>query len=462
MRLVLTAAAAVLLEGCLDFQAQRLRFDCDDAQCVEKEGVLVVAIEDPSSSYVPIAVGLSRQIRVVVTENGSPASGVTLDLRSTSTTPGTVSDDGAITDSTGRAEFSVTAPAQPQLFEVIVSARGVDALTIIVDAKVASAVPATAEITPTLSELEAGAVLALTITVKNDVAQPLGGVTVTLITSGASPLTLSSTELTTDPNGQALVTVTVGGVLGNGELRVKSGANQLDVDSYYVVAGPPERAYFRTACLNGKNGQRMYFTARTTDAFDNPTLAAATVVFEAITSTGGNTCKNGGSLTRWEVADSTGSFSSDCDVTGIAPEDFRLSVRVKDAAFSDEIPVAMLAEAPGTLTVLEPGPFQTARGTQFFNAADLPLSFTAVVKDSASNTVPNAYVSFAAPAYPSQLQSLNFGGTAFKPRACARTDDQGRATSPTMFANNVAGTYDVEIAAKGVSVASTSVNMENQ
>jgi CSLREA domain-containing protein len=199
-----------------------------------------------------------------------------------------------------------------------------------------------------------------------------------------------------------------------------------------IVGAPPSE----NATVNGAFAP---LTATVTDTYGNP-VSGVTVTLAATTAGSGATL-GGGTLSQTTNASGVATFA---DLTANAKAGtYTVATTAPSVTTPASFTLTNTAGAPGGITATA-GTSQSATVNTAF-----ATNLKALVTDASGNPVPNATVTFTAPALSGPSGTFTGGGISIT----AQTDAAGTATAPTFTANTVAGSYTVTA---GVgSVAST-------
>jgi adhesin/invasin len=330
----------------------------------------------------------------------------------------------ALTDATGKATFDTIIPVQVGTYTISAEASDVASATsnqVTVVAGVASAIQASGG-TPQSTAVNTAFSAALQATVTDSFGNPVSGVTVTFAapTTGASAA-LSAPSAVTDGAGHASVTATANSIAG----------------SYTVTAMAPGVGATAAFALTNvaAEGAHLTFVQQPTTTTAGATINAVSV---QLTDSAHNPVS--GTMVTLSAQGGTGTLegtlTGTTDATGTAA--FRDLVIRTTGTYTLHASAGMLAAvsnsfeitpAAASITVFDGDGQSAAVGKAY--AAPLRAS----VQDTFGNAVPNAPVTFAAPA---SGASVTFAGS-----PTVQTNEVGIAAAPTATANGTPGAFQV-------------------
>ena len=269
------------------------------------------------------------------------------------------------------------------------------------------------------------------IEVRDQYDKPIAGVTATfaLLTGGGS---LSATTATTDENGRAESTLTLGSAPGTNTVEASvEGISRTEVFSAEANLPPPVATVLSIVSghnQNGLTGEALAnpYVVEVRDQYDAP-LAGVTVTFALLTGGGSlsattaTTDENGRAESTLTLGSAPGTNTVEASVEGIS----------RTEVFSAE---ANLPPPVATALSIVSGDIQTG-----FTGEALASAFVVEVRDQYDATMAGVTVTFA----------LLTGGGSLS-ATTATTDENGRAES-TLTLGSEPGTNTVEASVEGIS-----------
>ena len=269
------------------------------------------------------------------------------------------------------------------------------------------------------------------VEVRDQYDNPMAGVTVSFAVSEGGG-SLSATTATTDANGQAASTLTLGSDPGTNSVEVSvEGVSRTEVFSVEANLPPPVPTVLEDISGNGQEGVTGEvlanpFVVEVRDQYDDP-MAGVTVTFSlltgggALSATTATTDANGRAASTLTLGSDPGTNSVKASVEGIS----------RTEVFSAE---ASLPPPVATALSIVSGDNQTG-----FTSEALASAFVVEVRDQYDDPMDGIAVTFAVTAGGGSLSS-----------EIAMTDANGRAES-TLTLGSDPGTNSVEVSVEGIS-----------
>ena len=362
-------------------------------------------------------------------QNESPLEGVTVTFAVTAGA-GTLSATTATTDANGRAESTLTLGSDPGTNSVKVSVEGISR-TEVFSAEASLPPPEPTDLSIVSGDNQTGLTgeaLAnpFVIEVRDQYDDPMAGVTVTfaLRTSGGS---LSSEMVTTNANGRAESTLTLGSDPGTNTVKVSvEGISRTEMFS--AEAGLPLPEPTALSIVSGDNQEAAIgevlansFVVEVRDQYDDP-MAGVTVTFALLTG--------GGSLSSEVMTDANGRAES---ILTLGPNLGRNTVTVSVTEIQEQ--QTFTAEGiriPLAFWIISGDKQQGLLGEALANP------FVVEVRDQSGDPLPGVQVTF----------SVSSGGGTLS-ATITTTDNNGRVKSTLTLGPNP-GTNTVKVAATGI------------
>ena len=363
-------------------------------------------------------------------QNESPLEGVTVTFAVTAGA-GTLSATTATTDANGRAESTLTLGSDPGTNSVKVSVEGI-ARTEVFNAEASLPPPEPTTLLIVSGDNQnglTGEVLAypFVVEVRDQYVAPMAGVTVTFAVSEGGG-SLSAATATTDANGRAESTLTLGSDPGTNTVKVSvEGISQMAVFS--AEAGLPPPVATALSIVSGDNQEAVIgevlanpFVVEVHDQYDDP-MAGVTVTFAV--------SEGGGSLSSEMVmTDANGRAES---ILTLGPNLGRNTVTVSVTGIQEQ--QTFTAEGiriPLAFWIISGDKQQGLLGEALANP------FVVEVRDQSGDPLPGVQVTF----------SVSSGGGTLS-ATITTTDSNGRVKSTLTLGPNP-GTNTVEVAATGI------------
>ena len=420
-----------------------------------------VSVSSGSAQEAVVGKAFAAPLVAKVTENGTPASGVTVTFTApASGASGTFANGKATesdtTDANGLATSTpLTANSTTGEYAVVASATasGQSASANFGLANIAAQVLVVNAANGSLQTALVGMAFALPLSaVVDQNGLPVSGVTVTFTapSSGASG---------TFANGQTIETDVTGsnGIATSSSFTANSTAGQYEVTASIsggatanLILTNTSAAQLNLAVTNGSLQSANVGTAFATlfqvrVAISGTGVQGVTVVFTAPTSGASGTFKNTGQTTESDVTDSNGLATASTFTANSVVGQYQVTASIPGGSSANLI----LTNTAGTGV---PAVVQAEGGTPQTTVVGSPFTspLQAGVADSSNNPLAGVSVTFTAPS--SGADATFFGG---KSTETDITNANGIATSSILTANSTTGTFTVNATVSGVAAPAT-------